>query len=143
MIRRLYRSRSNKIIGGVCGGLGDYLSFDPVFLRIIFIFLLTLTAFFPCFIAYLIAWAVIPEAPAKYKPLKYKKLFRSVKNRRLSGLCGGISEYFKVDATLIRIVTILLMFITGILPLLIAYIVGSLIVAERPGKDQSIEIEVD
>ena len=143
MRRRLYRSRNNRIIGGICGGLGDYLSVDPVFLRVIFPFIFIITGFFPLFITYVIAWVIIPEAPPKFVSPKYKRLFRSVKNRKLSGLCGGLAAYFKIDATLIRVVYILLMFVTGVLPLLITYVIGSLIVAERPSKDQAIEIDID
>ena len=35
--RRLYRSQSQRMIGGVCGGLGDYLSVDPTILRLLFV----------------------------------------------------------------------------------------------------------
>jgi phage shock protein C len=35
--RRLYRSLSQRIIGGVCGGLGEYLSIDPTVIRVLFV----------------------------------------------------------------------------------------------------------
>lgn len=35
--RRLYRSQSQRMIGGVCGGLGDYLSVDPTIIRLLFV----------------------------------------------------------------------------------------------------------
>ncbi len=53
-IKRLYRSRSERIIGGVCGGLGQYLSFDPTLIRLIFIILALLGG--PGIIVYLIMW---------------------------------------------------------------------------------------
>lgn len=37
-MKRLYRSRTNKVIMGVCGGIGEHLEIDPVIIRIIFIF---------------------------------------------------------------------------------------------------------
>lgn len=37
-MKRLYRSRKNKVFMGVCGGIGEYLEIDPVIIRIIFIF---------------------------------------------------------------------------------------------------------
>ncbi|NIT61059.1 MAG: PspC domain-containing protein, partial [Aliifodinibius sp.] len=40
MSRRLYRSRENRMIAGVCGGLGEYLGIDPIFVRIFFFVLL-------------------------------------------------------------------------------------------------------
>ncbi|SDH65909.1 PspC domain-containing protein [Alteribacillus bidgolensis] len=56
-----------------------------------------------------------------------KKLKRSQHNRMLAGVCGGIANYFNVDPTLIRIVTVLLAIITWGLPVPIAYIVLAII----------------
>lgn len=62
MTERLYRSERNKMIGGVCGGLAEYLQTDISLIRIIAV--LTLFAG-PGFFAYLIMWAVIPVNPAQ------------------------------------------------------------------------------
>jgi phage shock protein C len=59
--KRLYRSRRNRMIAGICGGLGDYLSVDPTIVRLIWI--VSLFAGFG-FLAYLVAWILIPEEPA-------------------------------------------------------------------------------
>ena len=56
---RLYRSETNRIIGGVCGGLGEYFSIDPTLIRIIFV-ILTLFGGSGILI-YLILWIVIPS----------------------------------------------------------------------------------
>ncbi|RYL93637.1 PspC domain-containing protein [Sporolactobacillus sp. Y61] len=61
MQKKLYRSRENKILGGVLGGIGEYLNIDPTLIRLIFIVLLIVTAFFPCVIGYFLAYLVIPE----------------------------------------------------------------------------------
>ena len=55
-MRRLYRSRSNRILAGVCGGLGEYLNIDPVIIRI-------LAVVIPGFgwFAYLICALIIPS----------------------------------------------------------------------------------
>lgn len=58
---RIYRSKSNRIIGGVCSGLGNYLNLDPVLVRIIFV-VLTIFAGGGVLI-YIILWIVIPEEP--------------------------------------------------------------------------------
>ena len=58
---RLYRSRKNRLIGGVCGGLGDYFRIDPVIIRIILIVLLL--SFGTGILLYLIAWIIIPLEP--------------------------------------------------------------------------------
>jgi phage shock protein C len=58
--RRLTRSRSNRVIGGVCAGLARYLNVDPTFVRIAFV-ILALVPPSIGFIAYLIGWIAIPE----------------------------------------------------------------------------------
>ena len=57
--KRLYRSRTNKTLGGVCGGLGDYFSIDPILFRLAFILLVLLAG--TGVLAYLILWLVVPE----------------------------------------------------------------------------------
>jgi phage shock protein C len=60
-MKRLYRSNSHRVIGGVAGGLGEYLDIDPVLIRIAFVVAL----FFGGvgLLAYIIAWIIIPEQP--------------------------------------------------------------------------------
>jgi phage shock protein PspC (stress-responsive transcriptional regulator) len=60
--RRLYRSWSNKVIGGVCAGLGEYFNIDPTVVRILAVILLLVPPF-PAFLAYIIMWIVVPQAP--------------------------------------------------------------------------------
>lgn len=59
-IKRLYRSAKNKVLGGVCGGIGEYLNVDPTIVRIIWV-LFGLSGF--GVLAYLIAWLIMPEGP--------------------------------------------------------------------------------
>ncbi len=61
---KLYRSVSNRMIGGVCGGLGAYVNIDPIFIRILFILLLFGSDF--GFILYLLLWILIPEEGKDY-----------------------------------------------------------------------------
>lgn len=58
--RRLYRSRQDRMLAGVCGGLGHYFNVDPVIVRLIFLVLL-LTG--PGILAYLVLVLVVPERP--------------------------------------------------------------------------------
>lgn len=59
MQRTLRRPRNNRVIAGVCGGLGEYFGIDPTIVRIIFVLLI----FFPlpAVIPYVILWLVMPE----------------------------------------------------------------------------------
>jgi len=61
---KLYRSLSDRMIGGVCGGLGTFLNIDPVFIRLLFVLLLFGSDF--GFILYLLLWIVIPEEGKAY-----------------------------------------------------------------------------
>jgi phage shock protein C len=60
-VKILYRSGKNKILGGVCGGIGEYLNIDPTVIRLLLI-LLTL-----CYgigiLFYIIAWIIMPRNP--------------------------------------------------------------------------------
>ena len=62
MDKRLYRSRTDKKIAGVCGGLAEYFKIDPVIPRIIFVILI-LPGGLPGVLPYLIMWLIIPEKP--------------------------------------------------------------------------------
>ena len=59
-----------------------------------------------------------------------KKLYRSVKDRKLAGVCGGIGEYLDVDPVLIRIVWLVLVLAAG--TGLVGYVVAWIIVPEAP-----------
>ena len=61
--KRLYRSKNDRVLGGVCAGLGNFFTIDPVLVRVLWAI-----SFFVGgvgFLAYLIAWIIIPEEPAK------------------------------------------------------------------------------
>ena len=60
--KRLRRSRSNKMIGGVIGGLAEYYDFSPNGLRLIYVIVSILSAAFPGILVYLILWLLIPKA---------------------------------------------------------------------------------
>ena len=62
-MKRLLRSRKNRVIAGVCGGLGEYFDIDPVLIRlawIVFSFFMGAGVF-----VYIIAWIAIPDAKSK------------------------------------------------------------------------------
>lgn len=62
--KKLYRSCKNRVLGGVCGGLGEYFDIDPVLIRLI-VALLIFTGLSVIF--YIVAWIVIPEDPACHR----------------------------------------------------------------------------
>jgi phage shock protein PspC (stress-responsive transcriptional regulator) len=58
---KLYRSKKNKIIAGVCGGIGEYFNVDPTLIRLLWLFISILGG--SGVLAYIIAWIIIPEEP--------------------------------------------------------------------------------
>jgi phage shock protein C len=61
--KRLYRSRDQRMIGGVCGGLAEYLGMDPTVVRLLTV-VLGVVSVGTALIAYIVAMIVVPEAPA-------------------------------------------------------------------------------
>ncbi len=62
MQKRLYRSRKDRMLAGVCGGLAEYFNIDPVIIRII-AFILILPGGLPGLLPYVIMWIIVPENP--------------------------------------------------------------------------------
>ena len=58
----LRRSLANRMIGGVVGGLAEYLGIDPTLARVGYVVLSVISAGFPGLLVYLVLWMVIPEA---------------------------------------------------------------------------------
>jgi phage shock protein C len=59
----LYRSRKNRILGGVCGGIADWLGWSPTAVRILYVVISLASIAFPGAIAYIILWVVMPNDP--------------------------------------------------------------------------------
>jgi phage shock protein PspC (stress-responsive transcriptional regulator) len=60
----LRRSRQNRMIAGVCGGLAEWLGWDVTVVRVLYVVVSAISAAFPGILAYIILWAVMPEGPA-------------------------------------------------------------------------------
>ncbi len=177
-MKHLYRSRANKVLGGVCGGLGHYFNIDPVLIRLVWLLLIFFGGI--GLVLYLIGWIIIPAEPEaesaeegagaeaglgkgrfwwglalvlrgvvlwgghQFRPFYWPpipgvrlqsrdfvpvalllvgvyllytfgrassgvaaaretRLYRSRDDKKLGGVCGGIAEYFQIDATLVRV----------------------------------------
>ena len=62
-LKRLYRSRKDRMLSGVCGGLAAYLGIDPTIVRLIFVVSIFVT-FTTSLFLYFVFWLIIPEEPA-------------------------------------------------------------------------------
>lgn len=67
-VKRLYRSRKERMLAGVCGGLAEYLNTDPTIIRVIFALLTLFTGGFGGVLLYLVLVLIIPEEPAGDTP---------------------------------------------------------------------------
>lgn len=203
-MKRLYRSRDNRVIGGVCGGLGDYFDVDPVMVRLIWIILILFGGI--GLMLYLVGWFIIPGAELDTKPKRKTKaagepsgkgrfwwglalvmlgvylwgsshytiywptipgiqiysrdivpfvlmlvgiyvlytfgrptaghshpshgIYRSRRDRKIGGVCGGLAEYFKVDPTVIRVIWVAGVFFYGATVLI--YLILLVALPEKP-----------
>ena len=64
-----------------------------------------------------------------------KKLYLSSTDKKIAGLCGGIAEYYEADPNVIRFAWVLVTILTGIVPGIVAYIVGIIIVPSRDSSE--------
>ena len=133
-IKRIYRCRWDKKVAGVLGGLGQYLNIDPTILRLAFVFLAIITGILPFIVGYILATLLIPRGPSVYIKPNCKKLFRLQRGKKIAGICAGLSDFFQIDPTLIRIILIVLCVITGFFPVIISYMIGSAIIPLKFSK---------
>lgn len=61
-----------------------------------------------------------------------KRLYLSMADRKIGGVCGGLAEYFEIDPTIVRLAAALGCIVTGVFPLLIGYLIAWAIVPVKP-----------
>ena len=107
--KRLYRDEQNKVLGGVCSGIANYLNLDPLLVRVLWILLFGIS-----FFAYLLLWIAVPSTSVNEVGGVRKRLFRDLDKKVIGGVCAGMSKYFGVKVGIIRALfllpTILLIF---------------------------------
>jgi phage shock protein C len=62
-IKRLYRSRDDAQLAGVCAGLADYLELDPAFVRVVFMAATFVTGVIPGLLTYAASWLIVEQLP--------------------------------------------------------------------------------
>jgi phage shock protein PspC (stress-responsive transcriptional regulator) len=103
--KRLFRDENNKLIGGVCSGLANYLNIDVVLIRVIFVVLAI--SFGIGLIPYLILWIAIPSTANGDLSAVRKKLYRDSDHKIIGGVCSGIAGYFGIDMWIPRVLFLL------------------------------------
>jgi phage shock protein PspC (stress-responsive transcriptional regulator) len=59
---KLARSRQHSMLFGVCGGIADWIGWDPTLVRVLYVLASVLSAAFPGMLVYLILWLIMPES---------------------------------------------------------------------------------
>jgi phage shock protein C len=67
-----------------------------------------------------------------FEVVSMKKLYLSKSDKKILGVCGGLSETFGIDSTIIRLAVVFLCIVTAILPFVATYIVAGIIAPNRP-----------
>ena len=125
--KTLMRSRTDRKLLGVAGGLAEYFNTDSSLVRLIFIALFLLGS--AGLWAYLIAALVMPLNPSEDAVVREKRLYRSRKNAKLFGVAGGLAEYLNADTTLVRLIVVLCCIFCIGLPL---YVIAAIILPIAP-----------
>lgn len=91
---RLYRDSSDKMIGGVCAGIANYLNVDPAIVRLLFA-IITFGGFGMGFFIYILLWIILPSR--ELESYIGKRLYRNPDDRIIGGVAGGLAAYFRRD----------------------------------------------
>jgi phage shock protein PspC (stress-responsive transcriptional regulator) len=98
--RRLYRAANDKVLGGVCAGLANYLRLDPAVVRILFVLISFGWGF--GFLLYIILWIVLPTRALVANARK--RLYRNPDDRVIAGVASGLAAYFHIDVWIPRLI---------------------------------------
>jgi phage shock protein PspC (stress-responsive transcriptional regulator) len=119
----------------VCAGIAEYLDADVALVRLAWVVLSIIPgAFIGGALVYLAAWILVPDSPEPMTTdADTRRLHRSVSDRKIAGVCGGLAEYFGVDPTLVRLVWVIGTIVPGAIVFgILAYLVAWFIMPERP-----------
>jgi phage shock protein PspC (stress-responsive transcriptional regulator) len=111
--RKLYRDEKRKILGGVCAGLGHYFNIDPVWPRVLFA-LLVLGSYGGLILLYIILWIALPVSAELEEESSVKKMYRDPDKKVVGGVAAGVSAFFGIDLTIVRLVFVVLAFFGGL-----------------------------
>jgi phage shock protein C len=133
--RRLTRRPAEGKLGGVCAGLADYFDADVALVRAVWVVLsIWPGAIVLGVIAYIAAWILVPRAEgADAVTPPRRRVVRSITDKRIAGVCGGLAEYFDVDPTIVRLSWVVLSIVAGAVVFgIVAYLVAWFIIPPAP-----------
>ena len=134
--RRLTRIPGAGKIAGVCAGIANYFNTDVTVVRLLWVILSIVPGIIiGGAIAYAAAWFLMPVATAAptTEPV-VKHLVRPVGDRTIAGVCAGVAQFLDIDATLVRLLWVILSIYPGALVCgVLFYVVAWLIVPSEQG----------
>ena len=98
---RLYRDETDKILGGVCSGLANYLRVDPTIVRLVF----ALISFGAGtgILLYILLWVILPSK-SLLNTSSTKRLYRNPEEKVIAGVASGIASYFDIAVWVPRLI---------------------------------------
>ena len=113
--RRLTRRPADGRVAGVCAGIAAYFDLDVTIVRLLWIILsIAPGALIGGAVAYVAAWMLMPESREPIATqVTSRRLMRAFDNRKFAGVCGGLAEYLGIDATLVRVASVILAIYPG------------------------------
>ena len=125
--KRLLRNRAAGRIAGVCAGIADFLEVDVTLVRLAWVVLSIVPGgFVGGLLVYLAAWMIMPiSIESATVASSARHLTRSQHDWKIAGVCGGISEYFRIDSTAVRLLWVILAVVPGCIVFgVLAYLVA-------------------
>lgn len=101
---RLYRDESDKMLGGVCSGLANYLRVDPTIVRLVFA-LITFGAG-TGILLYILLWIILPSKRLE-NATSTKRLYRNPDEKVIAGVASGLAAYFDIAVWVPRLIFVL------------------------------------
>ena len=98
---RLYRDATDKLLGGVCSGIANYMNVDPAIVRLLFA-IITFGGFGMGILIYILLWIILPVRDLE--TYVGKRLFRNPDDKVISGVAGGLAAYFDKPSWVIRLI---------------------------------------
>ena len=113
-------------IAGVCAGLAAYFDADVTVVRLAWVTLSIVPGvLIGGVIAYVAAWLLTPVAGPQDRRAPGSRLARSETDKQIAGVCGGLAEYFGVDATIVRLAAVALAIYPGaVIGGVVAYLIA-------------------
>jgi phage shock protein PspC (stress-responsive transcriptional regulator) len=124
--KRLTRRSTDGRFGGVCAGLAEYFDVDVTLVRVAWVVLSIVPgAIVGGVLAYLAAWVIMPDDRAPLVHPGGRRLTRSVTDRKIGGVCGGLADYLNADATAVRLIWAIVTVVPGCIVLgIVAYLIA-------------------